>query len=292
MVHILRRSMRSLWENLYLNLVSTCVIAAALLLMGVYLTVQHNLSGIVDTWGRDVHVSAYFRAEVPTERRFALRDQLAQDPLVQDVRYVSETEAQEWLSERVDGLSPIMVELGDDVLPASLEVTLVDGASGEVERWATALAGPDFADVDYGQDWIQRFNAFLGLLTLLGSVMGLLLVFAALFLVTNTVWLVVYNRRDELEVQKLVGATTRYIVAPFVVEGTLHGVAGGLLALIGLWGVHKLLVLRLQDALQLDIAGDLAMLPGAWLLGLIAVGIGLGVGAALVAVQRFLLRTP
>lgn len=292
MVHILRRSMRSLWENLYLNLVSTCVIAAALLLMGVYLTVQHNLAGIVDTWGRDVHVSAYFRGEVPTERRFALRDQIAQDPLVQGVRYVSATEAQEWLSQRVDGLAPIMAELGDDVLPASLEITLVNGASAQVESWASTLGGPDFVDVDYGQDWIQRFNAFLGLLTLLGSVMGLLLVFAALFLVTNTVWLVVYNRRDELEVQKLVGATTRYIVAPFVVEGTLHGIAGGLMALIGLWAVHRLLVLRLQDALQLSIAGELAMLPGSWLLGLIVVGVALGVGAALVAVQRFLLRVP
>lgn len=292
MVHILRRSMRSLWENLYLNLVSTSVIAAALLLLGVYLTVQHNLSSIVDTWGRDVHVSAYFRAEVPTERRFALRDQLAQDPLVGEVRYVSEAEAQEWLAERVDGLDPILTELGDDVLPASLEVTLVDGASANVEEWAATLAGPDFVDVDYGQDWIERFNAFLGLLTLLGSVMGLLVVMAALFLVTNTVWLVVYNRRDELEVQKLVGATSSYIVAPFVVEGTLHGVTGGLLALIGLWAVHRLLVLRLQDALQLGIAGDLAMLPGSWLFGLIAVGVALGVGAAMVAVQRFLLSAP
>jgi hypothetical protein len=64
------------------------------------------------------------------------------------------------------------------------------------------------------------------------------------------------------------------------------------MALIGLWAVHRLLVLRLQDALQLNIAGELAMLPGSWLLGLIVVGVALGVGAALVAVQRFLLRVP
>ncbi len=294
MLHILRRALRSLWENAYLNAVSTGVITAALLLMGVYLTVQYNLNAIVDTWGRDVQISAYFRPEVPVERRFSVRDRIAVDPAVASVRYVSEADARAWLLERVNGLQPVLDELDEDVLPASLELTLVPGseAAHNVELWASALEGPDFASIDYGQDWIQRFNAFLNLLKLLGSVMGLLVLLAALFLVTNTVYLVVYNRRDELEVQKLVGATQSYIVAPFLIEGMLHGLVGGLLSLIGLWVVHSLLVLRLQDALQLGIAGELSFLPLPWLALLVGTGVVLGVGAALVAVQRFLMQAP
>ena len=294
MVHIIRRALRSLTENAYLNAVATGVIAAAVLLMGVFLTVQHNLNSIVDTWGRDVHVSAYFLAEVPEERRFAVRDRLGQDERVARVRYVSEADAQAWLGERVDGLEPILSELGSGVLPASLEITLAPGFDGtaQVAAWAEDLQGPDFSEVDYGQEWIERFNAFLGLLKLLGAVMGILLLLAALFLVANTVYLVVYNRRDELEVQKLVGATTSYIVAPFLIEGLVQGLFGGLFALIGLWGVHRMLVLRLQDAFQLGIAGELALLPFHWLLFLVLVAMVLGVGAAAVAVQRFLLSAP
>jgi cell division transport system permease protein len=294
MVHILRRAARSLFENFYLNAVSTGVIAAALLLMGVYLTVQYNLNTIVDTWGRDVHVSAYFLPEVSPERRLSLRDRVADDPAVAQVRYVSEEDARAWLTERVDGLDPILDELGEGTLPASLEITLSPGSDStdQVAAWARTLEGPDFSEVDYGQEWIERFNAFLSLLKLLGAVMGMLVLLAALFLVTNTVYLVVYNRRDELEVQKLVGATPSYIVAPFLLEGLAHGVFGGLLSLVGLLAVHQMLVLRLQEALQLGIAGELSFLPGSWLLLLVFTGVVLGVGAALVAVQRFLLSAP
>ncbi len=294
MVHILRRALRSLWENFYLNAVSTGVIAAALLLMGVYLTVQYNLNTIVDTWGRDVHVSAYFLPEVSQERRLALRDRIADDPAVAEVRYVSEEDARAWLAERVEDLEPVLDELDEGTLPASLEIVLAPGSDStdQVATWARTLEGPDFSEVDYGQEWIERFNAFLSLLKLLGAVMGMLVLLAALFLVTNTVYLVVYSRRDELEVQKLVGATPSYIVAPFLLEGLLHGLIGALASLVGLFAVHSLLVVRLQEAFQLGIAGELSFLPGPWLLMLLLTGVVLGVGAALVAVQRFLLQAP
>ncbi len=65
MAHVLRRALRSLWENLSLNLVATGVIAAATLLAGVYLAVMINLTSVVDSWDRDVHISAYFFDDVP-----------------------------------------------------------------------------------------------------------------------------------------------------------------------------------------------------------------------------------
>ncbi|MEC7947166.1 MAG: permease-like cell division protein FtsX [Myxococcota bacterium] len=291
--HVLRRALRSLWENLYLNAMATTVIAAALLLMGVYLTVQYNLNTFVDSWDKDVHVSAYFHTDVPEQRRLDLRDRLLDDPAVARVRYVSEDEARDWLVERVDGVSDVLDQLGPGVLPASLEITATDpGDTTALARWADDLEGPDFQAIDYGQEWIERFQAFLSVLKLLGALLGTLILVAALFLVTNTVYLIVYNRREELEVQKLVGATGAYITAPFLLEGLLQGSLGALFSTVGLWAVHVLLIARLQDALALGMAGELAMLPGRWLVLLCVTGIVLGVGASIVAVTRFLLRTP
>ena len=292
--HILRRAGRSLWENLYLNLVACGVIGASLLLFGVFLTVQHNLGDIVDTWNRDVHVSAYFHPDIDEEQRFALRDQVAQQPAVLSVRYISEGDAQDWLVERIDSLEPILAELGEGVLPASLEITLAPEAAqpAQVSAFAQSLDAPSFARIDYGQEWVERFNAFLSLLRALGAILGLLILVAALFLVTNTVHLVVYNRRDELEVARLVGAQNSFITVPFIIEGAVQGFVGALGAGLGLVVVQRVVVIRLQDALQLDVAGKLELLPPEQMALLGLAGVSLGVIAAFVAVQRFLMRAP
>jgi len=292
--HILRRAFRSLWEHVYLNAMAAMVIAAALLLIGVYLTVQFNLNAIVDTWERDVHVSAYFHSDVPEARRFSLRDEIANRPEVASVHYVSESDARAWLVQRVNDLDPVLTELGDDALPASLEISLTSAQArpDAIAAFAASLDPSDFEDIDYGQEWIERFNAFLSLLQLLGAVLGSLVGLAALFLVANTIYLIVYSRKDELEVQKLVGATGTYIVAPFLIEGAAQGLLGAVLALVGLWGVHRVLVLRLQDALQLGVAGKLAFLPPPYQLLLAGLGILLGITAAFLSVRRFLMTAP
>ena len=288
--HILRRSVRSLWENLYLNSVATGVIAAALLLFGVYLTVQYNLNAIVDTWSRDVHISAYFHPDISEVRRFESRDRIAQTPGVASVRYVSEADARDWLTDRIEGLEPVLTDLGEGVLPASLEITLTAEAArpAVVASFAEQLAGPEFTDIDYGREWVERFNAFLSLLKALGVILGLLILISAMFLVTNTVYLIVYNRRDELEIARLVGASDRYITAPFLFEGFTQGLLGGLLATAGLWAVHRVLVLRLQEALQLEVAGELAFVPPEYVALLALSGVILGLTAATIAVKRFL----
>ena len=288
--HILRRSVRSLWENLYLNSVATGVIAAALLLFGVYLTVQYNLNSIVDTWSRDVHISAYFHPDISEVRRFEARDRIAVISGVALVRYVSEADARDWLTERIEGLEPVLTELGEGMLPASLEITLTPEAArpAVVASFAESLAGPEFTDIDYGREWVERFNAFLSLLKALGVILGMLILIAAMFLVTNTVYLIVYNRRDELEVARLVGAADYYITAPFIFEGFVQGLVGGALASLGLWGVHRVLVLRLQEALQLEVAGELTFVPIEYVALLALTGVILGMTTAMIAVKRFL----
>lgn len=295
LAHILRRALRSLWENLSLNLVSTGVIAAALMLAGTYLTVMVNLGQIVDTWDRDVHVSLYFFPDVPVDRRFALKDEIQAMPQVAEVRYVSEAEARAWMEERVPEVAPALAELGDEVLPSSLELTLVERATHPAELAAVIaeLQRPDFEEVDYGQEWVRRFDTFLSLLELLGVVLGTLIVTAAIFLVGNTMHLVAHARRAELETMKLVGATWGFVAAPFVLEGAIQGLVAGGLTVGGLWAIHNLLVVRLQEAFQLALGTQmLHPLTGQMQALLVLVGVVLGTLGCLTAIRRFWTAAP
>lgn len=288
--HVLRRAARSTWENLYLHSVAIGVIASALLLVGVFLSVQFNLNRMVTDWTRDVHVSAYFLPDVPEQRRFAIRERLAKDPRVAKVVYVSEEEAQDWLIARVEGVSTALAELGPGVLPASVEITLVDGAVAAPNSFGDLLPADEFSDVDMGQDWVARFNEFLRTLQLLGALLGVIITATALFVVSNTVNLVIYSRRDEVEIEKLVGASSTFIIAPFLLEGAFQGAAGGILAVGGLWSVHAVLVHRLQNSLQIGVANDMVFLPPTWIALIVAAGLVLGLGASTLAVTRFLSR--
>lgn len=293
--HVMRRAVRSLWENLSLNLVAAGVIAAALMLAGVYLTVIVNLEGLVSSWERDVHVSAYFYSDVPVDRRFAIKDDIARLSEVTDIRYVSEEDARTYLSDKVPEVRDILGELGDGVLPASLEITLRDDFTGsaEVAAFAEQLKGPDFEDIDYGQEWVQRFNTFLSLLQALGVAMGGLILTASVFLVANAMHLVVYTRRPELETMKLVGATWGFISTPFLIEGAVQGLVGAGIAIGGVYALHHFLLLRLQETLQLTIGGGtLAFLPPSHLVGLLLSGVALGILGCLTAVRRFWSAAP
>jgi len=295
MAHIVRRAFRSLWENLYLNLVSCGVIAASVLMIGVFLMVMYNLNAITHSWASDVHVSAYFRQDVPAERCFELKEQVAAMPGVESVRYVSEQEARAYLVAQVPETESVMAELGSGVLPASLEITLEPSKAREqgLQEMVAALALPELEEVDYGQQWVERFNSFLALLRLLGVILGGLIALAAVFLVANTIHLVVYSRRTELETMRLVGATDDTIMAPFLIEGLVQGVLGAGLGVIALVAVHRWVILRLQQALELTLAEDpLAYLPIDYTLSLLLVGALLGVLGAWSAVYRFLAKAP
>ncbi len=293
--HLVRRAVRSLWENLYLNAVAAGVIGAAVTLVGVFLMIMVNLSELVDAWDRDVHVSAYFYTDVPVDRRFAVKDDVGRLEEVHSVRYISEVEARAWLIERLPEIDRVLEALGDDVLPASLEITLQDGATrpSDIESFASRIASEDFERIDYGQEWVQRFNSFLSLLQLLGVAMGFLILTAAVFLVGNTMHLVTYARRAELETMKLVGATWIFIAIPFFLEGIVQGVVGSSAAIGALFVLHRFLLVRLQTALQLALGGQvLDFLTPGWLAVLVLSGVVLGVCGSLISVRRFWQAAP
>lgn len=292
---VLRRLFRGVREHLYFFSVSTGVIAAALVLLGLFALVVRDVDGMVATWQADQHVSAYFAPDVSAETQQAVRAAVAQRPEVARVDLVTSADAAAWMVERAPDVDAVLKELGPDALPASLEITLKPErtAPEQIGAFVNSLkADGGWEDVDYGQDWVARVHTFLSLLTALGVAFGIATVVATLFLVANTIHLVVHARQDELEILRLVGANETYILMPFLAEGVLQGLIGGGIATGVLYGIHAGLLVRLHDLLALAMGAPPTFLPGAQVVVLLALGVALGTGASWAAVRRFLGSLP
>ncbi len=292
-----RRVFRGIREHLYFFAVSTGVIASALVLLGLFAMVVRDVNAMVGTWQADQHVSAYFAPEVSPEAQAQMKVLLEQRREVLKVELVTAADAASWMTAKAPETAPVLKELGPDALPASLEITLQPEATspermGAFVKSLTDSGAGTWEDVDYGQDWVSRVHTFLSLLTALGVAFGVATAVATLFLVANTIHLVVHARQDELQILRLVGASERYILGPFVMEGVLQGLLGGAIATGVLYGIHSGLLIRLHELLALAMGTAPTFLPGAQVFVLMTLGVAFGAGAAWAAVHRFLASLP
>ncbi|MFH1488804.1 MAG: FtsX-like permease family protein, partial [Pseudomonadota bacterium] len=119
-----------------------------------------------------------------------------------------------------------------------------------------------------------------------GFFLGGLLCLAVLFIITNTIKLMIYARRDEITIYKLVGATDWFIKIPFLIEGSIQGAAGGLLALVGLFFMYAMLSLKTIHIFGLPVL-EFIFLPPGYTLSVLILGLGLGLMGSFIAIGRF-----
>ncbi|RMF47948.1 MAG: ABC transporter permease [Deltaproteobacteria bacterium] len=290
LIYLLVRALRNMAQSPFLCSAAVGTVTVALLILAFFALVVLNVQQLTRHWSRDIQVVAYFD-KVPSARRLdGVLSRLKGWPEVEGVRYVSPRQAYDRFFRRLGDDADLLAGLPRDFLPAALEIRLQPaartsaGVAGLVERLRSS---GDFSDLRYGQEWLEKFEAFLAVLRTAAVILGGFLLFAALFIVANTIKLTLYARRDELEVMALVGATPVFIKTPFLVEGALQGGIGGLLALAGGYGLFRLFLRQDLGALLLSTGLDrILFLPPTWQLVLVLTGTLLGFLGSLLSLRR------
>ncbi|MDJ0866505.1 MAG: permease-like cell division protein FtsX [Myxococcota bacterium] len=285
--YFLRAALRGLRASSVTSAVCIATIAVALVPVGGLWIVTTNMERLLDQFGRDLRVTAFLAPGLPDEevRELAARAETVEG--VAAVELVTREEALERFRTRL-GESGLLDALDENPLPASLEIELAPAhrtAEG-MRRVVGSLDGlPGLEELIGGAAWIEGYARALSLVR--GGALGLgaVLGFATLLIVTNTIRLAVYARRDELDILALVGASRPFMGTPFLIEGAAQGALGGLIGLALLFAAFHATVPTVGDALELFLGwSDPVFLSLARSAVLVAGGAGFGIVGALAAV--------
>ena len=264
----------------------------ALLIVSLFLLVFVNLESAAENWSERVQVTVYFDKELTTQDQSAFRAKISALSGVSRVGYVTRDEALKRFKSRLRGQETLLEGVRPEVLPTSFEIALKRSHrdTTSVENFVTELKRiPGITEVQYGEEWVRRFNSFLNFMRLLGALLGGFLVIAVIFIVSNTIKLTIYSRRDELEVMALVGATRFFIKVPFLLEGLIQGSVGSLLSVGLLFALYEGFLHNAASFITFNpLTSGLNFLPPEYIGGLLLAGALLGFVGSFTSLKRFI----
>lgn len=289
--YFLTRALTNIRQNIFVSVVTIGTITLALLIVSLFLLVFVNLENAAENWSERVQVTVYFDRDLTSQEQSALRGRIEALPGAARVSYVSREEALKRFKNRLRGQDTLLEGVRPEVLPTSFEISLkrANRDTQDVENFVVSLKQiPGITEVQYGEEWVRRFNSFLNFMRLLGALLGGFLVLAVVFIVSNTIKLTIYARRDELEVMSLVGATGFFIKAPFLLEGFLQGLGGAVISIVLLFGLYEGFLHNAGSFLTFNpVSSGLGFLPFEYIAGIILSGAILGFIGSLTSLKRF-----
>lgn len=277
----------SLLRRRVLTLVSVATIGASLAVFGLFFAIARAGGVLVDSLASKVQVVVYLKTGLAEPVQQDLITKIRAQPVVKGVETRTSEDALTRFKSLFPDLAALPEEVGETPFPPSLEVSLKPElaktpiVTNLIESWRK-MEGVD--DIHYDAILVNRLSAFVGMTRALALALGLVLAIASGFTIANVIRLSVYSREDEIEIMRLVGASKAYIRGPFLVEGSLSGALGGLLAS----GLLVLVLRRVVDAMrEASLGATLAPVIGAGdVAALAALGAFIGLVGSFVSLGR------
>ncbi|OGP56275.1 MAG: hypothetical protein A2Y65_03990 [Deltaproteobacteria bacterium RBG_13_52_11] len=245
---LVRRTFGVMKENGPTHVLSIGTIAISFFLFAAFLLLPLNFASFLEAWEKKVQIILYLKDGVEAKRILQLTGELQREEGIREVSYVSQRKAMESFERDLAGYGGVLKGLKEEVFPASFEIQMDERfRTPERIRALAARLGniKEVEEVQYGGVWLERFSIFLYTLKWGLWILGGVLVVIIVSVTANTVRLTLYNKKSEIEILKLVGATDTFVKLPFYLEGGLQGflgAAGSILLLLVLFHFFSLKV--------------------------------------------------
>jgi cell division transport system permease protein len=281
-MYAMREAMRAFRRAPLLTGLSAGMIALSLFLVGLFGLAAHNVRRALERVESRVEIVAFLRRDAIPEMVRQAQEQIEQYDEVREVLYISREAALIKARREFPEFEEQFGSLESNPLPASIEVMLRPNQSGPevVERVATRIREYPFVDdVRYGSEWLDKVFLLRRVAGTAMLVLGISFAIVASLIIATAIRMAIYARRDEIQVMRLVGATEGFVRGPFILEGLLTGLLGGIVAVAATYAVHETIS---RSVFQLE------WLPSTWMAAGIAAGAVVGIIASAIAVRRHL----
>ena len=288
-IYYFKNAVLNILTNRWIHLVSIGTISISLLLFGAFILFFVNVNNWMLGWGQSLSMSVYLKDGIDKDVKDEIESIIKGLPGAEITGYVSKEQAEADLIDALGEQAGLLDGITKNLLPASFEIVFKNRKNDQTDPSSIKvlleqLEGVD--EVQYSEQWLERFEGLMYILKLGGLIVGGLFSVAVLFIITNTIKLTIYSRRDEIEILKLVGATDWFVKMPFLIEGAIQGILSGFVALFVLFLVYSLSSLNTLHTFGLPLM-NIVFLPYGYLALLFTFSLALGLAGSFIAVGRF-----
>jgi cell division transport system permease protein len=291
LAYFVRTAIGSMVRSPFVHVIAVAALALSLIGFGMARIASSQLDALVASLGGEVEFTVYLTPDAPTDKVDELEKALVNRTGGTSQR-ISPAMALGRLAAELGEQGKALSELGDNPLPWSLELKLPSGSRDAASLKALAEKTrllPFVTGVDYGEEALERLTLIARALRLAGLIVFALVFLTTIIVVSATLQLAIFARREEIEIQKLVGGTDRFVRMPFLIEGALQGSFAGLFALGGVFGLIRWLERDGGDLVGfLMLEGRFVVPWGRMAAEQVGLGVLLGLLGSFIAVRRFL----
>ena len=286
--YLLKEGIRGIFLHGFMSFAAVCVTVACLLIVGSFSILMYNVGIMVEDLNKTNEILVYIDGELPDAEAKSVGTQINRIENVQNAVFVSREEALEkFIADHQGDEAFSGVEASD--LRHRYVVTLMDNSLMKDTVAALGkIAG--VADINAAFELAEGFSTLQNVLRIASLAVIIVLLVVSLLIISNTVKLAMYDRRDEIAIMKMVGATNGFIRLPFVVEGFTLGMIGAALAFGLEWLMYDSLVLRVETVDNLKLFSFVPFTELLWpmVATFSAAGLFVGIVGSWTSIRKFM----
>ena len=285
--YLIKSGFTGIFSHGLMSFATVTIIMACLIIMGSFGLLVVNINEMIADLESENEVVAFIDENLTEEEARAIEPLIEAVPNVAGAEFMSRAEAMENFQEDYD--PDLFDSLDESVFRHRYIIHLTDiSLTAQTKTDLEAVDG--VADVNAHLDYAQGFITARNIVSIVSLALIVILIIVSFFIMTNTIKLATFTRREEIAIMRMVGASNGFIRCPFIVEGLVLGVLGSLLAFIIEWGLYSLLLNRVMGGVASTLISLVPFSAVMWplLIAFLGVGILVGIFGGSSAIRNYL----